>query len=348
MTRGDDNQITGIITACKKGREDGFARLVELYASRLYGYFYRLSGNAEVSNDLLSELFVRLVEKIGSYESGSFDLWLFKIATNIFYDHLRQQRRQKKIIEGHKQQQLEEETSGTGKQILRQLTFCRRSLANSTSRLVNYCSCDTIQSGVLRKSPKCEMSRSERFYPRYIAALRSCGSLWKISMSERHNENLGELLARFFDDEQASKAAEDLATGQRIFDSHPAPKPSPALLADIKCQIAIAADLNRKRQHAHRFVWRAATAAAAIVVIAWAGITLWQNRQQMSQDMQAWADTSFWQETTENSIESKLAQLDDTDADLPVITFEINGNHDMIITDVTDELNEIQETFWEG
>jgi RNA polymerase sigma-70 factor, ECF subfamily len=111
MNIGDDNQITAIIDACKQGREDGFAQLVDLYASRLYGYFYRLSGNAEVSNDLLSEIFVRLVEKIGTYESGSFDLWLFKIAANIFYDHLRQQRRQKKIIESHKKQQLEEETA---------------------------------------------------------------------------------------------------------------------------------------------------------------------------------------------------------------------------------------------
>ena len=70
----------------------------------LYGYFYRLTGNRDTSNDLLSEVFVRLVEKIKSYDGGSFDLWLFKIASNIFYDHLRLQQRQKKFMESHKQE----------------------------------------------------------------------------------------------------------------------------------------------------------------------------------------------------------------------------------------------------
>jgi RNA polymerase sigma-70 factor, ECF subfamily len=100
----DSESLSRIIEACRKGRQEGFSELVELYASRLYGYFYRLSGNAEISNDLLSELFVKLVEKIGTYDSGSFELWLFKIATNIFYDHLRHQQRQKKLLEGHRQQ----------------------------------------------------------------------------------------------------------------------------------------------------------------------------------------------------------------------------------------------------
>jgi RNA polymerase sigma-70 factor (ECF subfamily) len=99
----DNQRLIQIISDCKRGSEDGYSQIVELYATRLYGYFYRLSGNAETSNDLLSEVFVRLVEKIGTYNSGIFDLWLFKIATNIFYDHLRRQQRQKKILDGHRQ-----------------------------------------------------------------------------------------------------------------------------------------------------------------------------------------------------------------------------------------------------
>ena len=100
----DSLRLIQIISDCKRGNHEGFAEIVDLYATRLYGYFYRLSGNAETSNDLLSEMFVRLVEKIGTYNSGAFDLWLFKIATNIFYDHLRKQQRRKKILESHRQQ----------------------------------------------------------------------------------------------------------------------------------------------------------------------------------------------------------------------------------------------------
>ena len=100
----DNASLTQIINACKRGSKEGFSQIVEVYANRLYGYFYRLTGNAEISNDLLSEVFVKLVEKIRTYGSGSFDLWLFKIAANTFYDHLRQQQRQKKLLEGHRQQ----------------------------------------------------------------------------------------------------------------------------------------------------------------------------------------------------------------------------------------------------
>jgi RNA polymerase sigma-70 factor, ECF subfamily len=101
----DDNQVLEqIIGACKRGSREGFSQIVDLYASRLYGYFYRLTGNAETSNDLLSDVFTKLVEKIGAYGGGSFDLWLFKIAANVFYDHLRFQQRQKRFLEGYKQQ----------------------------------------------------------------------------------------------------------------------------------------------------------------------------------------------------------------------------------------------------
>lgn len=109
----DDNQrLRQIISDCQQGRHDGFAQIVELYSTRLYGYFYRLSGNAETSDDLLSEVFVKLVEKIDTYNSGAFELWLFKIATNSFYDHLRRQQRQKKLLDGHRQQLEEEMAAG--------------------------------------------------------------------------------------------------------------------------------------------------------------------------------------------------------------------------------------------
>jgi len=75
-----------------------------MYASRCYGYFYRLTGNNDVSDELLSELFVKLVEKIASYKGGSFDGWLFKIASNIFHDYLRSKQRRKKLLDVQKEQ----------------------------------------------------------------------------------------------------------------------------------------------------------------------------------------------------------------------------------------------------
>jgi len=93
----DSDTLNRIIADCKLGSNHAFSELVDLYADKCYGYFYRLSGNAEVSNDLLSTLFVKLVEKIGSYRGGSFDGWIFTIASNIFRDHLRSVYHRKKL-----------------------------------------------------------------------------------------------------------------------------------------------------------------------------------------------------------------------------------------------------------
>jgi RNA polymerase sigma-70 factor (ECF subfamily) len=73
-----------------------------MYAGRCYGYFYRLTGDRDLSDELLSELFIRLVEKIGSYKGGAFESWLFKIASNIFHDHLRGKQRRRRLLDARR------------------------------------------------------------------------------------------------------------------------------------------------------------------------------------------------------------------------------------------------------
>jgi len=109
MAKSED--LTRIITGCKKGNAECFSQLVDIYSRRCYGYFYRLTGRREISDDLLSELFVKLVEKISSYKGGSFESWLFRIASNIFHDYLRSKQRYKKLLEVQKKQ-LESEVTG--------------------------------------------------------------------------------------------------------------------------------------------------------------------------------------------------------------------------------------------
>jgi len=101
MANNDD--LDRIIIGCKSGDSKCFSRVVDMYASRCYGYFYRLTANKDLSDELLSELFVKLVEKISSYKGGSFEGWLFRIASNIFHDHLRRKQRRKKMLDVHKE-----------------------------------------------------------------------------------------------------------------------------------------------------------------------------------------------------------------------------------------------------
>jgi RNA polymerase sigma-70 factor (ECF subfamily) len=102
MTKGND--LARIIVGCKKGDAECFSQVVDMYASRCYGYLYRLTGDKDVSDDLLSQLFVRLAEKIGTYKGGSFEAWLFRIASNIFNDYLRGKHRQKTLLDARKRE----------------------------------------------------------------------------------------------------------------------------------------------------------------------------------------------------------------------------------------------------
>jgi RNA polymerase sigma-70 factor, ECF subfamily len=95
------HDIERIIIGCKKGDESCFTQLVDIYAKRCFGYFYRLTGNRDLSDELLSELFVKLVEKISTYRGGSFDGWIFTMASNIFHDYLRFKQRQTRLLDEH-------------------------------------------------------------------------------------------------------------------------------------------------------------------------------------------------------------------------------------------------------
>jgi RNA polymerase sigma-70 factor (ECF subfamily) len=113
-----EKDLEQVIIGCRNGDERSFSELVDLYGRRCYGYFYRLTGNRVVSEDLLSELFVKLVEKIKSYRGGAFESWLFTIASNVFHDHLRAKQRQQKLLKG-KREQLESKAADTGRDDVR-------------------------------------------------------------------------------------------------------------------------------------------------------------------------------------------------------------------------------------
>lgn len=106
MAKSDD--LARIVDGCKRGDAQCFSQVIDMYSSRCYGYFYRLTGNNDISDELLGELFVKLVEKVRLYKGGSFEGWLFRIASNIFHDYLRSKQRQKKLLET-RQTQLESE-----------------------------------------------------------------------------------------------------------------------------------------------------------------------------------------------------------------------------------------------
>lgn len=90
----DAAELSHLIGRAQRREAAAFDQLVGLYASRLYGYFYRLTGSRDDAEDLLQELFVRVVRMIVHYQhDGRFDGWIFRIAANLVRDRVRQVRR---------------------------------------------------------------------------------------------------------------------------------------------------------------------------------------------------------------------------------------------------------------
>ena len=69
--------------------------LFRTYHNDVYRYLYSLSHDASLSEDLASEVFLKVVKSIGTFR-GEADIktWLFSIARHEWYDHLRKKNRQ--------------------------------------------------------------------------------------------------------------------------------------------------------------------------------------------------------------------------------------------------------------
>ena len=82
-----------MIRAARAGDEQAYRDFLAAYGPRLYGYFFRATGSAHDSEDLLSEVMVRLLRRLGDYdERGRFEPWLFSIAANLVRDRIRRAR----------------------------------------------------------------------------------------------------------------------------------------------------------------------------------------------------------------------------------------------------------------
>ncbi|MGX1928710.1 RNA polymerase sigma factor [Flagellimonas sp. 2504JD4-2] len=72
----------------KSGDLDKLGLLYERHKKRLFGFFYNLGNNPSVSEDLVQNVFVRILKYRKSYSGeGAFAAWMFRMARNVHYDH---------------------------------------------------------------------------------------------------------------------------------------------------------------------------------------------------------------------------------------------------------------------
>lgn len=86
----DAQRLLRAITDAQGGGEKGFEVILELYGRRLYGFFYRTTGDGHEAEDLVSELMLRLIRRLKHYQHRDrFESWLFRIAANMARDRIR-------------------------------------------------------------------------------------------------------------------------------------------------------------------------------------------------------------------------------------------------------------------
>src|SRR5450432_2380714 len=80
----------------KSGDEASFELLLHRYRTPLVNFLYRMVRNREQAEDLAQEVFLRVYRARGEYvPTAKFTTWLFRIATNLALNNVRDTRHQR-------------------------------------------------------------------------------------------------------------------------------------------------------------------------------------------------------------------------------------------------------------
>lgn len=81
-----------LILQAKRGDEQSFGQLYELYFEKIFKFIYFRVSHKEVAEDLTEEVFIKAWQKIGHVKEESFAGWLYQIAKNRVIDYYRQKK----------------------------------------------------------------------------------------------------------------------------------------------------------------------------------------------------------------------------------------------------------------
>jgi RNA polymerase sigma factor (sigma-70 family) len=96
-----DNQLMENV---RDGRVEKLAILFERHQAALFNFFLRLTGNRSSSEDLVQEVFIRILKYRQGYQGqGKFTIWMYQIARNAHVDFLRKQKGEMSLDEQWKE-----------------------------------------------------------------------------------------------------------------------------------------------------------------------------------------------------------------------------------------------------
>jgi RNA polymerase sigma-70 factor (ECF subfamily) len=100
------NISPGLIHEAQLGNQESMDRLAELAKERLFGYIYRLTLNYDLTQDLLQETILFMIQSINQLEHvDEFWHWMFRTALGKVQHHYRELKR-RRIFERSKSEQM--------------------------------------------------------------------------------------------------------------------------------------------------------------------------------------------------------------------------------------------------
>jgi len=98
--RSDDTTDTELMTQVKNGDIGSLGFLFERNHRQLHAFFVRLTGSRPAAEDLVQEVFVRLLKYRHTFKGGAFAPWMFKLARNAAADYFGRRRPEDPLPEG--------------------------------------------------------------------------------------------------------------------------------------------------------------------------------------------------------------------------------------------------------
>ena len=83
-----------LVARLKANDDEAYREVVARFGDPLYGYIYSITGDHHLSEDVIGETYLRMVEKIDAYEfyGAPFKSWLYRIAHNLAINALKRAR----------------------------------------------------------------------------------------------------------------------------------------------------------------------------------------------------------------------------------------------------------------
>ena len=83
-------EIAKLVVAAQAGKEAAFGSLVRATQDDLFRFLMFLVGNRQLAQDIAQDAYIKAIENLASLrEPGAFLGWLFRLAKNLYLDHVR-------------------------------------------------------------------------------------------------------------------------------------------------------------------------------------------------------------------------------------------------------------------